>query len=213
MRETKIFFSLKEKYQNKYQVYTEKNYNSYMLNKSYNEVYFEMLPGCLAHDFDNSNYFNIENIYPFLDMNSLNLCFQLIIILKFKKEYKKFYSEKPQKNLCLLKQIEGSKKQDGTPNTFMVFQKKENILLDIINDKNSLIFDFLDLIQTKKLFKEHNKIISNNLNKENHMMFFWQFGFIRIMATRIKKKLKLYFINRYSKNLENKIIKKIIIYL
>lgn len=32
-------------------------------------------------------------------------------------------------------------------------------------------------------------------------------GFIRIMATRIKKKLKLYFLNRYSKNLENKIIK------
>ena len=27
------------------------------------------------------------------------------------------------------------------------------------------------------------------------------------MATRIKKKLKLYFLNRYSKNLENKIIK------
>ena len=40
------------------------------------------------------------------------------------------------------------------------------------------------------------------------MMFFWQLVSLELWLQGLKKKVKeLYFINRYSKNLENKIIK------
>ncbi len=187
-RNKKYFFSLKEKYQNKYQVYTEKNYNTFMLNKSYNEVYFEMLPGCLAHDFDNSNYFNIENIYPFLDEELFEFMFSINNNFKIQKGIQKVLLRKATKKFMLTETNRRVKKTGwNSPIHLWFSKKKENILLDIINDKNSLIFDFLDLIQTKKLFKEHNKIVRNNLNKENHMMFFWQLVSLELWLQGLKK--------------------------
>lgn len=188
IRNKRYFLILKKKYHDKYQVYTEKNYNSYLLNKSYNETYYELLPGCLSHDFDNSNYFNIENIYPYLDGELFEFMFSINNNFKIQKGVQKILLRKSTSKFMLSETNQRIKKTGWNSPVHLWFSgKKDNILYEIINDKNSKIFDFLDLIKTQKLFKEHNKIVNNKLNKENHMMFFWQLVSLELWLQGLKK--------------------------
>ena len=187
-RNKKYFFNLKEKYQKKYKVYSEKNYKSYLLNKSYNEVYYEMLPVCLSHDFDNSNIFNIENIYPYLDKELFEFMFSLGNNFKIKNGVQKILLRKATKKVILSETNQRVKKTGWNSPVHLWFsQKNNNILQEIINNHNSKIFNYLDLIKTKKLFNEHKNIITRKMNKENHMMFFWQLVSLELWLEGIGK--------------------------
>ena len=64
------------------------------------------------------------------------------------------------------------KKQDGMPLHIFGFQELVE-LRDVISQKfrNRGIYNIPEVI---KLFDEHEKIVSEKKDKENHMMYFWQ---------------------------------------
>ena len=58
-----------------------------------------MLPCCLPHDFDNSNNFNIQNIYPYLDSDLFEFMFSLKNNFKIKNGVQKILLRMATKNI------------------------------------------------------------------------------------------------------------------
>ena len=126
-RNKKYFPVLNFRFNQKYKVYSENPYNSYLLNKSYNEIYYEMLPCCLPHDFDNSNNFNIQNIYPYLDSDLFEFMFSLKNNFKIKNGVQKILLRMATKNIISKETNKRIKKLDGILQLIFGLQKKKII--------------------------------------------------------------------------------------
>ena len=174
-RNKKYFPVLNFRFNQKYKVYSENPYNSYLLNKSYNEIYYEMLPCCLPHDFDNSNNFNIQNIYPYLDSDLFEFMFSLKNNFKIKNGVQKILLRMATKNIISKETNKRIKKTGWNSPAHIWFAEKENnILEDIFYDNTNNISGFIDIKNIKKIINDHKKIVNNRIYKENHMMFLWQ---------------------------------------
>lgn len=174
-RNKKYFPVLNFRFNQKYKVYSENPYNSYLLNKSYNEIYYEMLPCCLPHDFDNSNNFNIQNIYPYLDSDLFEFMFSLKNNFKIKNGVQKILLRMATKNIISKETNKRIKKTGWNSPAHIWFAEKENnILEDIFYDNKNNISSFIDIKNIKKIIHDHKKIVNNKIYKENHMMFLWQ---------------------------------------
>ena len=174
-RNKKYFPVLNFRFNQKYKVYSENPYNSYLLNKSYNEIYYEMLPCCLPHDFDNSNNFNIQNIYPYLDSDLFEFMFSLKNNFKIKNGVQKILLRMATKNIISKETNKRIKKTGWNSPAHIWFAEKENnILEDIFYDNTNNISGFIDIKNIKKIINDHKKIVNNKIYKENHMMFLWQ---------------------------------------
>ena len=107
---------------------------------------------------------------------------------KIKNGVQKILLRKATKKVILSETNQRVKKTGWNSPVHLWFsQKNNNILQEIINNHNSKIFNYLDLIKTKKLFNEHKNIITRKMNKENHMMFFWQLVSLELWLEGIGK--------------------------
>ena len=188
-RNKKYTSFLNPKYNRSYKVYSENPYNTHLLNKSFNEIYYEMLPCCLPHDFDNSNNFNIQNLYPYLDSDLFEFMFSLRNSLKIKNGVQKILLRMATKNIITSDTNKRIKKTGwNSPAHIWFAEEKNNILEDTLHSNQNYISEFINLKKVKNLIDEHKKIIKNKINKENHMMFLWQILSMELWLKSLKIK-------------------------
>lgn len=174
-RNEKYLFTIKPELIKKQKTYSENPFNSFLLNKSYNEIFFEMLPCCLPHDFDNSNMHGIKNIYPYLDSELIDFMFSIENKYKIQNGTQKILLRQSTKKIMQESTNNRIKKTGwNSPAHIWFSSEKNNIANDLINDQNSFIRDFIDIKKVKKIFLDHKTIVHKKKHKENHMMFLWQ---------------------------------------
>ena len=123
-RNKKYVSFLNPKYNRGYKVYSENPYNSYLLNKSFNEIYYEMLPCCLPHDFHNSNNFKIQNVYPYLDSDLFEFMFSLRNSFKIKNGVQKSLLRMATKNILTTDTNKRIKNWLEFSSSYLVCQRK-----------------------------------------------------------------------------------------
>ncbi len=173
--------------------YSEDPFKSFLLNKSYNEIFFEMLPCCLPHDFDNSNMYGIKNIYPYLDSELVDFMFSIDNKYKIQNGVQKILLRESTKKIMHSSTNKRIKKTGWNSPTHIWFaRQKDNVANDLINDRNSFIRDFIDIKKVKKIFLDHKKIVNKKKHKENHMMFLWQLVSLELWHRSLKDDIVLY---------------------
>lgn len=162
--------------------------NSYLVNKTLNEINFEMLPVCLISDFNNSKFNNIKNIYPYLDYDHFNTMLSASNSLKIDNGVQKTLFRDTFKEITPKYNLKKIRKTGwNAPSHLWLSDKYTSLLNDIFSSQDFKECGLYDTKKIKKLYENHNKIINNNQQKENHMMFFWQLASINIWKNSVKK--------------------------
>lgn len=160
---------------------------SYLINKTLNEINYEMLPVCLISDYNNSRANGIKNIYPYLDINHFNTMLSASNSLKIKDGIQKTLFRNALKGITPNSTLNKIRKTGwNAPSHLWLSDKYTNLLHDIFNSKDFKENSLYDAKKIKLLYENHNKIVKKNQQKENHMMFFWQLASISIWKNSVK---------------------------
>ena len=163
--------------------------NSYLINKTLNEINFEMLPICLISDFNNSNKNKLKNIYPYLNYDHFNTMLSTSNYLKINQGVQKALFREALKGITPQNTLRKIRKTGwNAPSHLWLSSKYTNLLNDIFSSKDFRECGLYDTKKIKQLYENHNKIIKKGQVKENHMMFFWQLASINIWKNSIKAK-------------------------
>ena len=149
-------------------------FNSFLSTKSLNEIYFEMLPPCLASDYFNSDKFNIDNYYPYLNKDLVNLFVNLPNKFKINNGVQKILHRKTFKNILPANIVNEKRKKGWNSPAHKWFSTQNNIFENIFNSREFKTRGIYDTEKVIFLYKKHKKIVGHNKPIENHMMFFFQ---------------------------------------
>ena len=150
-------------------------FSDYLRNKTYQDTFYELMPCCLRSDQINSNKFNLENEYPFLDYRLFEFMLTIPGNLKINNGITKFLLRQATKNVLPAETRNRIKKSGWNAPAHIWFNGKNSKLIDkILNSKSFNQRGIYEVSKVKKLYKEHKYIVTKKFNKENHMMFFWQ---------------------------------------
>ena len=133
------------------------------------------MPCCLRSDQINSDNFIIENQYPFLDYRLFEFMLNIPGNLKINNGVTKFLLREATKEILPEETRNRIKKTGWNAPAHIWFNGKNSNLVDeILNSKSFKQRGIYNVEKVKRLYNEHKYIVTKKLNKENHMMFFWQ---------------------------------------
>ena len=148
---------------------------SYLTNRTYQDLFFETLPCCLRAQDRHGSFFGFETINPFLDKNIAEFMFSIPFNFKIRDGITKYLLRKAMRGILPESTRNRIKKTGWNAPAHLWFSGKN---MDFLKDEiNSSYFKSLGIYNNHIVFEiinEHEKIINNNLKKENHMMFLWQ---------------------------------------
>lgn len=145
-------------------------YGSYLMNKLYQDLYFETIPCVLRAEEFNLGNFNLKGRMPYLDRHVMQYGFSIPVELKYKGGANKAILREAMQGILPKKTTHNFvKKGWNAPfNKWLKTSLKDSIDA-ILNKPTVRQMEIYNLVLIKKLFHEHVN------DKANHMMFFWQF--------------------------------------
>lgn len=150
-------------------------YNSYLKNRTYQDIFYETVPCSIRAQLRNANYYDIQNYLPFFDYRLVEFMFKIPNKLKIKNGITKILLRKAMKNILPDDTRNRIKKTGWNAPAHLWFSETSlNFLLDLVNSKKFKERGIYNLINVDKIINEHLKIVKNNEIKDNHMMFLWQ---------------------------------------
>ena len=164
------FFSLQD-FQPKMDHYS----NSYLKNRTYQDIFRETIPCCLRSEDRHTTAHNLDNFLPFFDYRLVEFMFQIPGHLKIQNGVTKVLLREAMRGL-LPEQTRTRVKKTGwnAPAHIWFSGTGKDKLLDLVH---SQAFKERGIYNTKvviRLIEDHERIISSQSPEENHMMFLWQ---------------------------------------
>lgn len=157
------------------QPYMKHPYDSYLKNRTYQDIFYETVPCSVRAQLRNANYYNIDNFLPFLDYRLVEFMFKVPNKFKIKNGITKILLRKSMKNI-LPNETRNRIKKTGwnAPAHLWFSQSSLNFLMDLVNSKKFKERGIYNIKNVNNIINEHLNIIKNNQIKDNHMMFLWQ---------------------------------------
>ena len=145
---------------------------SYLKNRCYQDLFYETLPCCVRAEDRHAAAFGFRHCDPFLDHRLVELMFRVPGELKIKDGVTKYLMRKAV-NGILPDVCRNRVKKVGwnAPVHLWVLQPEVE---DLINSKAFTERGIYDPARVQHLYREHRRIVEQQTNEENHMMFFWQ---------------------------------------
>lgn len=150
-------------------------FNTFLNNRTYQDIYYETVPCSVRAQNRNANYFKLNNFLPFFDHRLIEFMFKVPNNLKIQNGITKHLLRKATKDI-LPEDTRGRIKKTGwnAPAHLWFVGDGFTIIQDLINSQKFKERGIYNLGKINSLIEEHREITINNLNKDNHMMFFWQ---------------------------------------
>lgn len=159
----------------KKQPFMKHPYNSYLKNRTYQDIFYETVPCSVRAQLRNANYYNIDNFLPFFDYRLVEFMFKVPNILKIKNGVTKILLRKSMKNILPDETRKRIKKTGWNAPAHLWFsQTSLSFLMDLVNSQKFKERGIYNLNNVNYVINEHLNIIKNNEIKDNHMMFLWQ---------------------------------------
>ncbi|MEW5744457.1 MAG: asparagine synthase-related protein [Nitrospirota bacterium] len=143
---------------------------SYLLNKLYQDLYYEIIPCVLKAEEFNLKRFKVQGRMPYLDGMVMQYGFSIPVEMKYSAGANKAVLRAAMKGILPDETIENLQKKGWNApfNEWLKIHLKESImkLLENPSKRQQAIYNIEDI---RALFSEHLR------GTANHMMFFWQF--------------------------------------
>ena len=150
-------------------------YNSYLKNRTYQDIFYETVPCSIRAQYRNAKYYNIENFLPFFDHRLVEFMFKIPNNLKINNGVTKILLRKSMTNILPDETRNRIKKTGWNAPAHLWFSGSSlDFLMDLINSQKFKERGIYKVSKVREITTEHMKIINNNEIKDNHMMFLWQ---------------------------------------
>ncbi len=142
----------------------EKNFSEDILrNRMLNELFYETTPLILNEDDLNAMFFSIENRSPYLDKNLFEFSLQIPSEYLIQNGYGKYILRESMKNILNDHVRLDRRKRGFNASINSMINFNDNKIKEYLLDKNSKIFDYINLKKIEKLF--YLDVIPNHYSK------------------------------------------------
>ena len=151
-------------------------FESYLKNRTYQDIFRETAPCCLRAEDRQSTFFNIDRVNPFFDHRLVEFMFQVPGDLKIRQGVTKILLREAMKGILPEETRTRIKKTGWNAPAHAWFSQGQSAeaLSDLLDSRAFKERGIYNVVAVKKLFQEHANLVRNNITSENHMMFFWQ---------------------------------------
>lgn len=148
---------------------------SYLKNRTYHDLSRETVPCCLRAEDRQTVAFGMDNFLPFLDHRLVEFMFRVPGTLKYDQGVTKHLLRQATKGKLPEETRTRVKKTGWNAPAHMWFSGKgRERLLDIVNSQDFRSRGIYNIPEVLRLIDEHERIVSHQENRDNHMMFLWQ---------------------------------------
>lgn len=153
----------------------ETPFHSYLKNRTFQDITRETIPCCLRAEDRQAEVAGLEHFDPFLDHRLVEFMFRISGALKIRNGVTKILLREAMKSV-LPETTRNRIKKTGwnAPAHIWFANGGHELLMDLVHTKHFQERGIYDIQKVINIVEEHQKIISNNELKENHMMFLWQ---------------------------------------
>jgi asparagine synthase (glutamine-hydrolysing) len=150
-------------------------FNSYLKNRTYQDIFFETAPCCLRAEDRQTLAFGLDNFVPFFDYRLLEFMFKVPGDLKIRNGVTKILLREAMKGVLPEETRSRIKKTGWNAPAHMWFSGKGlEELTDMVHSQQFRQRGIYNIPEVDKIIKEHEEIVKTGIVKENHMMFLWQ---------------------------------------
>ena len=150
-------------------------FNSYLKNRTYQDIFFETAPCCLRAEDRQTLAFGLDNFVPFFDYRLLEFMFKVPGDLKIRNGVTKILLRDAMNGVLPEETRSRIKKTGWNAPAHMWFSGKGlEELTDMVHSQQFRQRGIYNIAEVDKIINEHEEIVRTGVVKENHMMFLWQ---------------------------------------
>ena len=162
-------------------------FNSYLKNRTYQDIFFETAPCCLRAEDRQTLAFGLDNFVPFFDYRLLEFMFKVPGNLKIRNGVTKILLREAMKGVLPEETRSRIKKTGWNAPAHMWFSGKGlEELTDMVHSQQFRQRGIYNIPEVDKIIKEHGEIVKTGIVKENHMMFLWQMVNLELWMEKVK---------------------------
>lgn len=153
----------------------EQPFRSYLKNRTYQDLTRETIPCCLRTEDRQTAAFGLNNFLPFLDHRLVEFMFCVPNTMKYNLGVTKHLLREAMKGLLPEETRTRIKKTGWNAPAHIWFSGKGyDIIYDMVNSQKFRQRGIYNIQEVLKILDEHNTIVTQKQNRDNHMMFLWQ---------------------------------------
>jgi asparagine synthase (glutamine-hydrolysing) len=150
-------------------------FNSYLKNRTYQDIFFETAPCCLRAEDRQANAFGLTHFAPFFDYRLLEFMFKIPGHLKIRDGVTKVLLRQATKGLLPEETRARIKKTGWNAPAHLWFSGKSlDLLRDLVRSREFRERGIYNVKEVDRIVDEHQRIVESGTVEENHMMFLWQ---------------------------------------
>lgn len=151
-------------------------FSSFLANRAYQDLFRETTPCCLRAQDRQCNAYGLEHFNPFLDRALVEFAFAIPPTLKIRSGITKFLLRKATLGLLPDNTRNRVKKTGWNAPAHLWFSSGRGLeaLSDIVSSTSFQNRGLYNVTEVEKIVSEHRRIVENEVNSDNHMMFLWQ---------------------------------------
>ena len=154
----------------------EHPFPSFLANRAHQDLFRETTPCCLRAQDRQCNAYGLEQFNPFLDRALAEFMFSMPSKLKIRDGVTKFMLRKATLNLLPDATRKRVKKTGWNAPAHLWFSSKLGLdtLRDLVASSRFQNRGLYNMAEVDRLITEHQRIVQDQLDCDNHMMFLWQ---------------------------------------
>jgi len=150
-------------------------FDSYLKNRTYQDIFRETAPCCLRAQDRHGARFGVAHLNPFYDHRLMELMFRIPGTLKIREGVTKHLLREAMRGIVPESTRTRIKKTGWNAPAHLWFSGQgAERLLDIAGSQAFKDLGIYNAAQVEHIIRDHQRIVSQNLVEENHMMFLWQ---------------------------------------
>lgn len=150
-------------------------FTSYLKNRTYQDMTCETVPCCLRAEDRQTSAFGMDNFLPFFDHRLVEFMFRVPSTLKYKQGVTKSLLREAMRGVLPEETRTRVKKTGWNAPAHRWFSGAGRAkLLELLHSRSFRERGIYDIPEVLRLLDEHEKITTQGLPVDNHMMFFWQ---------------------------------------
>ena len=150
-------------------------FNSYLKNRTYQDIFRETAPCCLRAEDRHSNAFGLQHFDPFFDYRLMEFMFRVPGARKIRDGVSKVLLREATKGLLPEATRTRVKKMGWNAPAHLWFRDlKSSQLEDFIGSTRFLSEDVYNMTVIRKIIEHHSNAVKSGFEQDSHTMFLWQ---------------------------------------
>jgi asparagine synthase (glutamine-hydrolysing) len=155
-------------------------FDGYLKNRTYQDIFRETAPCCLRAQDRHGAGFGVAHLNPFYDHRLIEFMFRVPGTLKIRNGVTKHLLREAMRGIVPESTRTRIKKTGWNAPAHLWFSGKEaERLMDIVRSQSFKNLGIYNTVEVERIIRDHQRIVSENLVEENHMMFLWQLANIQ----------------------------------